>query len=264
MRKIALIGSFLHLIIPLVSAVSLADFQQLTVEVSVSCAIAYDRTIPSCTNSDFTNGAACSSGCVSGLNQIANGVIESCGGVVVGSSTLLGRIFNGAIVSSLCPNNGKSTSSAQKQSTTAAPATTAQSTVQPSVAKTSSTKASVVTSSSSSTSAASSSSSATAQSSSSSASTASSSTTAAAASSVSSSTTSSAAAQTSTSQSQAQSGNGKSGMTVQQQQIAAMANSGGGSPFDIVGYSSASRLSQKDLVSTAIGLALLLAGILLR
>ena len=249
MRKSVLIGSFLYFIIPLATAVSLTDFQQLTVKVSENCEIAYDRTIPSCTTADFVNGDTCSSGCVSGLNQIASGVLESCGGVVVGSTTLLGKIFSGAIISNLCPNNGKSTSAVQQHSTTATPATTAQSTSQ--ALKSASTK-SPATPSSSSTSAASSSSS----------SLAGSSTTAVVASSVSSSTSSSAVAQTSTSQSQTQSDNGRFGMTVQQQQIAAIVKSGGGSPFDIVGYSAASRLSQRDLIAITLGIAI--AGWLLR
>jgi hypothetical protein len=260
MRKSALIGSFLHLIIPLASALSLTDFQHLSVDVSETCAVAYDRTIPSCTTSDFTSGNTCSSGCVAGLNQIASGVLESCGGVVAGSSTLLGRIFSGDIISSLCPNNGKSTSTAQQKSTTAALATTAKSTSQ--AVKSTSTQSSAATPSSSSTSTASSSSSAVVQSSSSAPS--STSTTGVAASSVSSSTSSSAAAQTSASQPQTQSGNSKSGMTVQQQQIAAMSKSGGGSPFDIVGYSAASRLSQRDLIATTLGITLFITGWLLR
>jgi hypothetical protein len=252
------IGSFLHLIIPLATAVSLSDFQRLTFQVSENCEIAYDRTIPSCTAADFIDGDTCSPGCVSGLNQIANGVLDSCVGVVVGSSTLLGRIFNGDIISSLCPNNGGATSAAQ--SATAAPTKTAQSTSQ--AVKSTSTQSSAAALSSSSTTAASSSSSASVQSSSSAASL--SSTTAVAANGVSSSTTSSAAAQTSMSQSQTQSGNGRSGLTVQQQQIAAIAKSGGGSPFDIIGYSAASRPLQRDLIVITLGIALIISGWLLR
>lgn len=260
MRKSAFIGSFLHLIIPLASAISLTNFQQLTVDVSESCAAAYDQTIPSCTTSDFATGSICSSGCVAGLNQIANSVLENCGGVVVGSTTLLGRIFNGAIISSLCPSNGKSTSTAQQKSTTAALSTTAHSTSQ--AVKSTSTKSSTATPSSSSTSAASSSSSAVVESSSSAPS--STSTTGVSASSASSSTSSSAAAQTSASHPQTQSDSSRSGMSVQQQQIAAMSNSGGGSPFDIVGYSAASRLSQRDLIAITLGITLFITGRLLR
>jgi hypothetical protein len=257
MRKGALIGSVLHLILPLASAVSLTDFQKLTVKVTLACDVAYDRTIPSCTVDDFKTGATCSSGCVSGLNQIASGVVDSCSGTVVGSSTLLGRIFSGAIVSSLCPNNGQSTSAAQKQSPTAVPATTAETSAQVPDAKTSSSQSSVVTSSSSPSSATSSSGSSAAQSSSPTTE-ASSSTPAAGASTASFSKSSSAAAQTSHAQSQP--GNGRSGMTVQQQQIAALANSGGGSPFDIVGYSAASHPTPRDLVAITLGLALLIMG----
>src|SRR5579871_4387702 len=96
-------GILLHLILPLAGAVSLTDFQKLTVTVSVPCAIAYDSTIPGCTDSDFEGDNLCSASCVAGLNKIQNSVQQNCHGVVANSEDLLGEIFNGLIIPSLCP-----------------------------------------------------------------------------------------------------------------------------------------------------------------
>jgi hypothetical protein len=207
------------------TALTLQDnFQALTVKVSSSCKTAYSQTIPGCTESDFQNSNKCSSSCLDGLKKVEQAVNSACQNVVVDPSTLLGRVFQRQTQASLCPNNFKSAAS-------------------------SSTKGSAGSSTSSG--------------SGSSSSTASSTSSASSAAAVVSTTTQTAASTTTTTTKTATPtpAAGRFGLSGSQQQIAALAKSGGGSPFDIVGYTgSGNRLVQYGVGMMVGGTALVVAG----
>lgn len=259
MQKTLLLGGIvLQAIFSFANALTLQDnFQALTIPVPKACSQAYGKTLPSCTEDDFQKNSKCSSACVNGLTEVAQSVNAACSHVVVGSSTLLGRIFQGQIVPSLCPNNGKTTSSSSSNqastSKSAVPATTEHAASTTSAAGSQS-SASTETSSSASSAAQSSSTDSASDTASSAATT---STPLSSAAPSGSTSTSSAAPATSV----APAAGGRFGLTVQQQQIQAVSKSGGGSPFDIVGYTaSANKLSEYGIGMILTGTALLLAG----
>ncbi|KAI9827728.1 MAG: hypothetical protein M1832_004217 [Thelocarpon impressellum] len=84
-------------------ALSLASFQTINSS-NKACLAAYNSEIPSCSASDFSNGAACSTECVVGLGRVQDRVEQACKGVQGPKNSLLGDILNGAMIVALCPN----------------------------------------------------------------------------------------------------------------------------------------------------------------
>jgi len=105
--------------VPLVDALSLGNFQQITATLLPNtCAAAYDGQIPSCTVSDFQN--SCSLACQAGLGQVATNVQSNCRNVFVNPIALLGIVMNGGIIQALCTRVDKATSTVTRTSTTQA------------------------------------------------------------------------------------------------------------------------------------------------
>jgi hypothetical protein len=101
--------------VPLTSALSLANFQQITsIFIPITCQLTYDSQIPTCKVSDFENG--CSSACRSALTSVASDVSDSCSDVSVSSNTLLGIVMNGGIIQALCPATAKTTTTVAQSS----------------------------------------------------------------------------------------------------------------------------------------------------
>ena len=117
MRRIHLAIIAISYILPVVEGLSLANFQQITsTSIPISCQLAYDSQISTCTVSDFENG--CSASCQAALNSVANTVASACSGVSVSSTTLLAIVMNGGIVAALCPTAAQITSTLTKTSAT--------------------------------------------------------------------------------------------------------------------------------------------------
>ena len=249
-RTLVLCHIALQILLPLTSALSLnQNFQPLRITVPSACAAAYSRQIPNCSANDFVTGFPCSDACLNGLNQVALQIKAACNGVEADSNTLLGVTFLGELASKLCPENnriGSSTSSAKKSTTLAASSSTPAAESTPAIAaSTSSTTSSptlpVIPSSS-----------ASATSSLGDASQTPSQITSQTPSQITSQTPSQITSQTpsqSISQTTSQSTSATlppqsvPKLSAAQQQILAMKKSGGGSPFDIVGYSEGNRIT---------------------
>jgi hypothetical protein len=104
--------------LPLVDALSLGNFQQITaILLPNACSAAYDGQIPSCTVSDFQT--SCSLACQAGLGQVATNVQSGCKNVFVNPNALLGIVMNGGIIQALCPSVEKASSTVTRTSTTA-------------------------------------------------------------------------------------------------------------------------------------------------
>lgn len=106
----------LPLLTPLSSALSLANFQELTSsDIPLACQLAYDAPIPDCKVSDFKKG--CSATCEDALSSVANLVGIACAGTNASPQSLLGVVQNGDIIGALCSSPGEETSSAKPTAT---------------------------------------------------------------------------------------------------------------------------------------------------
>ncbi|KAL6708593.1 hypothetical protein ACN47E_002574 [Coniothyrium glycines] len=86
------------------SAVSLASFIPRIDSLPSQCASVYNSQIDGCKAEDFGGGAQCSKACVQGLNKITEAVRTSCADVDVGETSIIGVFQNGLGLASLCPN----------------------------------------------------------------------------------------------------------------------------------------------------------------
>ncbi|KAI9783233.1 MAG: hypothetical protein M1839_004073 [Geoglossum umbratile] len=103
MRKPRVELLILPFLLPYSSAISLASFQVIiTNSLSSACLRAYEAEIPGCDRPDFSPGP-CSTACTAGLQLTGNTVKQACGAVAVSSSTVLGVVLDGKILSALCP-----------------------------------------------------------------------------------------------------------------------------------------------------------------
>lgn len=86
------------------SAVQLANFQPIRIE-NAQCRAAYTTNIEGCQSSDFDPKATakCSEACVAGLKKIGEVVKRVCRDVDVGETSIIGVFQNGIGVAALCP-----------------------------------------------------------------------------------------------------------------------------------------------------------------
>ncbi|KAI9737673.1 MAG: hypothetical protein M1818_005677 [Claussenomyces sp. TS43310] len=85
-------------------SISLYSFGAPPPGISQTCNREYKQIIPSCTTADFEVGASCSAACETALLNTQNHVKVACGQTEVESTTLLGSIFQDQIIGALCPN----------------------------------------------------------------------------------------------------------------------------------------------------------------
>ncbi|KAL7804894.1 hypothetical protein V8C44DRAFT_342215 [Trichoderma aethiopicum] len=84
---------------------TLSSFQGLTISVPVQCLYAYNMPIQRCTPDDFSVGASCSQSCIAGLQAAQFTVRGLCPGVNAPANSLLKQIQDGHIVDVLCGAN---------------------------------------------------------------------------------------------------------------------------------------------------------------
>ncbi|RKF75406.1 hypothetical protein GcM1_234088 [Golovinomyces cichoracearum] len=100
-------------------AVSLSNFERISPSVPARCQEEYNKEIPFCSRTDFTNG--CSPHCITGLYTKAEEVSGACENVSATGNTLLGVVLSGGMVHALCP---QPMSKMSKISSTATPTAT--------------------------------------------------------------------------------------------------------------------------------------------
>jgi hypothetical protein len=91
----------LHL--TLTTSFSLNEFQPI-VSFPAACTAAYNTPMTSCSASDFENGNPCSKSCIANLQSISVKINTFCQGTRADPTTLIGLIFQGEGVSTICPN----------------------------------------------------------------------------------------------------------------------------------------------------------------
>ncbi|KAI9801205.1 MAG: hypothetical protein M1825_003479 [Sarcosagium campestre] len=96
-------------ILPSALGISFSDFESIS-STNDACLETYESSIPGCSESDFSNGAACSSDCILSLSSAEQSVTSACEGIVGPSDSLLGSILSGGMVVKLCPNVAVGTS----------------------------------------------------------------------------------------------------------------------------------------------------------
>ncbi|KAG9194894.1 hypothetical protein G6011_04929 [Alternaria panax] len=130
MRSASLRAALLALVLASASSattVSLASFIPRIDDLPTSCNAVYTSAISGCAADDFKSGAICSAACVRGLSAIAESVKEKCANVDAGELSIIGVFQNGLGIQSLCPGvtiTTRSSSTAGKTSTQAALTTT--------------------------------------------------------------------------------------------------------------------------------------------
>ncbi|KAF1945974.1 hypothetical protein EJ02DRAFT_14414 [Clathrospora elynae] len=93
------------------ATVSLASFIPSIENLPLQCNIVYNAQIPGCVANDFSQGATCSRACVQGIVLIAEAVLRKCKDVDVGETSIIGVFLNGFGIQSLCPGVTVTTSS---------------------------------------------------------------------------------------------------------------------------------------------------------
>ncbi|KAH9866986.1 hypothetical protein IAQ61_007576 [Plenodomus lingam] len=116
--RIAILG--LTLLVSTTSAtISLSNFTPRIDNLPAQCATVYTTNIEGCVAGDFssTDGSTpiCSEACLQGLAKIQNAVSQSCAGVDVGETSIIGVFQNGLGLRALCPAG---TVTSQSSSTT--------------------------------------------------------------------------------------------------------------------------------------------------
>lgn len=114
------------------ATVSLASFIPRIDTLPSQCASVYNSKIDGCTAEDFKKSATCSSACVQGLVKITEAVNRSCKDVDVGETSIIGVFQSGFGIQSLCPgvtvttiaSTSSSTQAPAQTSTHAVPSTT--------------------------------------------------------------------------------------------------------------------------------------------
>ncbi|KAF2014769.1 hypothetical protein BU24DRAFT_463526 [Aaosphaeria arxii CBS 175.79] len=86
------------------SPVSLSNFIPRIENLPSQCQSVYTRTIQGCTQTDFTSSSGCSSSCLNGLVTITREVNRSCANVDVPETSIIGVFLLGLGIPSLCPN----------------------------------------------------------------------------------------------------------------------------------------------------------------
>ncbi|KAF1835536.1 hypothetical protein BDW02DRAFT_281202 [Decorospora gaudefroyi] len=89
--------------IAIADTVSLSSFVPRVENLPSACSVVYGTAISGCEASDFVKGATCSAACVRGLVVIAESVKESCANVDAGELSIIGVFQNGLGIASLCP-----------------------------------------------------------------------------------------------------------------------------------------------------------------
>ncbi|KAL7904246.1 hypothetical protein GGI35DRAFT_463714 [Trichoderma velutinum] len=84
---------------------TLSNFQTLTSSVSVQCLYAYNLPIRGCSLSDFTGGATCSESCIAGLQAVQFSVRGLCTHINAASNSLLVEVKEGHILDVLCKSD---------------------------------------------------------------------------------------------------------------------------------------------------------------
>lgn len=123
---ISFIPAFLLATIAAVSAVSLNDIDPLSPEsVTPGCLSTYSQPIDQCPSaSDFRAKKTCSDDCISALTSHQQVVILSCRQAFVSTSSLLRRLLDGGLVSTLCPTTKASASASTSASASVSPSST--------------------------------------------------------------------------------------------------------------------------------------------
>lgn len=85
------------------TTVSLASFIPRIDNLPKSCNAVYTSSISGCVADDFKSGATCSAACVRGLSAIAESVKDKCANVDAGELSIIGVFQNGLGIQSLCP-----------------------------------------------------------------------------------------------------------------------------------------------------------------
>lgn len=136
--RTSFISAFLLAAIVSVSALSLNDLDPLPDNmVTPGCKTTYGQEISECPSaSDFQAKKTCSDDCIDALNSHQQDVILSCRQAFVSTSSLLRRLLDGGLVTTLCPATGGKPSSAPATSPTSTKA--ASSTVKASASSTAS------------------------------------------------------------------------------------------------------------------------------
>jgi hypothetical protein len=115
------------------TTVSLASFIPRIDNLPSACGKVYNTVIAGCVASDFSKGTTCSAACVRGLNAIAQEVQSECANVDAGEISIIGVFQNGLGIQSLCPGvtvvTGSSSSEKQTSTTTEVQKTSTQAVV---------------------------------------------------------------------------------------------------------------------------------------
>ena len=101
------------------ASVSLASFIPRVDNLPSQCANIYNAKIEGCTAADFAQSATCSNACVQGLVKITEAVNRACQDVDVGETSIIGVFQNGLGIQSLCPGVTVTTISSTSSSTRA-------------------------------------------------------------------------------------------------------------------------------------------------
>lgn len=89
------------------TSVSLANFTPRIENLPSTCQSVYVRAIRGCQESDFTDngqGKTCSASCVTGLVEIQKAIQTACGSVDVPETSIIGVFLLGSGIPILCPN----------------------------------------------------------------------------------------------------------------------------------------------------------------
>ncbi|KAL0637338.1 hypothetical protein Q9L58_003671 [Maublancomyces gigas] len=118
--RTSFISTFLLAAIASVSALSLSDIDALPDNmVTPGCQSTYSQEISECPSaSDFQAKKACSDDCIDALNTHQQDVILSCRQAFVSPSSLLRKLLDGGLVTTLCPAASAKPSSAPVTSPT--------------------------------------------------------------------------------------------------------------------------------------------------
>ncbi|CAO2651915.1 Nn.00g001980.m01.CDS01 [Neocucurbitaria sp. VM-36] len=108
------------------ATVSLASFIPRIDNLPIQCSNVYNSRIEGCTAEDFNPTATCSSACVQGLVKITEAVNSGCSNVDVGETSIIGVFQNGLGIQALCPGVTVTTISSTSSSTTAPAQTSTQ------------------------------------------------------------------------------------------------------------------------------------------
>lgn len=110
------------------TTVSLASFIPRIDNLPSSCDTVYTTSISGCVPDDFKVGATCTAACVRGLSEIADSVKDKCKNVDAGELSIIGVFQNGLGIQSLCPGITITTISSEGGKTSTKESSTATST----------------------------------------------------------------------------------------------------------------------------------------